>query len=180
MTDSTLHIRQLDAQDWQAFKAIRLHALKTEAGKFGSNFALENGFSDQQWKDKLSTPVAAFFGLFDAGKLVGITGAARQDYNSQSTTAILIASYLYPEYRRQGHSKKFYEARLAWISRQPGIVAVLVSHRKSNEASRRANQAYGFVQTHEEMKLWPDGTSEGDVFYKLDITSRKEAEKTAP
>lgn len=180
MTNNALHIRQLHVDDWQAFKAIRLHALKTEAGKFGSNFALEDGFSDQQWQDKLTTSAAAFFGLFDEGRLIGITGAARQDYNPQSTTGILIASYLYPEYRRQGHSRKFYDARLMWLSNQSGVATVLVSHRKSNEASRRANQAYGFIETHEEMKLWPDGTSEGDVFYKLDLASRKEAAKTAP
>lgn len=173
MAKDNTTIRLLTCEDWQIFRDIRLHALKTEPGKYSSNHLLESGYSEETWRERLAPPVRAYFGLFDGQKLVGITGAIRNNGDAQATDIVLVASYLMPEYRRQGLSRKFYNARLTWAAQQPGVTRVLVSHRESNDASRRANQAFGFVKTGAEMKVWPDGIEENDVSYELDISEYK-------
>ncbi len=173
MTKDNTTIRQLTPSDWQIFRDLRLYALKSEPGKFSSNYTLESGFSEETRRDRLAPPLRAYFGLFDQGKLVGITGAIRNNGDAQATDIILVASYIMPEYRGQGLSRKFYKARLEWAAQQPGVIRVLVSHRESNDASRRANQAFGFVRTGAEMKIWPDGIEENDVSYELDIRNYK-------
>lgn len=180
MKKDNMEIRKLEADDWALFRDIRLFALKTEPGKFSSNYALESAFPEQEWRGRLSSPARAFFGLFDQGQIAGITGIARVDQDMESPEVVLIASFLRPEYRRQGLSRMFYEARLDWAAEQPGVKSVLVSHRESNRASERANQAFGFVMTGKEMMEWPDGVKENQVLYKLDINRYKNSSKATP
>jgi RimJ/RimL family protein N-acetyltransferase len=44
---------------------------------------------------------------------------------------------------------------------------VVVGHRASNEASRRAIQRHGFTPTGSTPHLWPDGTEEAHVNYEF-------------
>ena len=180
MKKDNTEIRKLGPDDWALFRDMRLFALKTEPGKFSSNYDLESAFPEQEWRDRLSSPVRAFFGLFKDGHLAGITGIARVDQDIQSPEMVLIASFLKPDYRRQGLSRMFYEARLDWAAKQPGVKKVIVSHRESNVASERANQAFGFVMTGKEMMEWPDGVKENQILYALDIGSYKNSRKITP
>ena len=180
MKKNNMEIRELVPDDWEIFRNIRLFALKTEPGKFSSNYTLESGFSEQEWRGRLSGPVRAYFGLFDNDRIVGITGVVRVNQDMESSDVVLVASFLKPEYRRQGLSRMFYQARLDWAAKQPGVKNVLVSHRESNIASQRANQAFGFVMTGKEMMEWPDGMKENQVLYTLDISGYKNSRKNTP
>lgn len=46
---------------------------------------------------------------------------------------------------------------------------IIVSHRAGNDASKAANQRFGFSFTHLETTVWPDGKLDNEVFYKLDL-----------
>jgi RimJ/RimL family protein N-acetyltransferase len=80
---------------------------------------------------------------------------------------MFVMSYLLPEYRGRGLSSAFYEARLAWLRERPRYTSVVVSHRQSNEPSRRANQRFGFVPVGSVPTQWPDGTVEDEATYEL-------------
>ena len=107
------------------------------------------------------------FGLFSGGYLIGITGVFTSRHDPTGATALLGMSYIIPGYRRRGLSVLFYEIRLAWIESRPQFARVTVSHRLSNEASRRANQRFGFHLTSRTPNVWPDGTNEEEVCYEL-------------
>ena len=173
MTENKIAIRQLGAEDWEIYRDLRLHALKTEPGVFSSNYARESAFTKDEWVERIAVGGKAAFGLFDDRNLVGITGIVRMDGIEDAPEVVLVASYILPEYRGRGLSRYFYEARLNWAASQGNIKTVIVSHRESNDASRRANQAFGFVKTGVEMKTWPDGIQENQVCYALDISRYK-------
>lgn len=156
------YIRQLSPADLELYRAIRLEALRLEPGVFGSNYAREAAFTKGVWQQRLSHPDAASFGLFYDGGLVGITGIIIQ----RPGEGTLVASYIRKEYRNRGLSALLYGARLAW-ARDKGLKTVVVSHRKSNQASKTANQHFGFRYTHTQMTLWPDGQEEEKLFYIL-------------
>ena len=61
-----------------------------------------------------------------------------------------------------------YEPRIAW-AKEKGYKKLIISHRKSNSASKAANQKFGFVYTHSESKTWPDGITEDNVYYELPL-----------
>src|ERR1019366_3831136 len=97
------------------------------------------------------------FGLFDKDKLIGVTAAFTFRGDSTGQTALLAGAFILPSYGGRGLSRMFYDARLFWIRGQPQFRRVIVSRRKSNEASRRPNQRYGFVRTEVVRRTWSDG-----------------------
>lgn len=89
----------------------------------------------------------------------------RDDPSKQ--TAMLWGSWLRPDLRGRGLSKLLYEARIGWAESHPTCTRIVVSHRESNIASKRANQRYGFRWIRCEEKRWSDGIAEKEHFYEL-------------
>ena len=81
---------------------------------------------------------------------------------------VLSASYIRKEYRGQGISALFYQTRIDW-ARENGYTEVYVAHREGNDASRAANQKFGFKYTHTEQTVWPDGTQSNKLWYRLEL-----------
>jgi RimJ/RimL family protein N-acetyltransferase len=160
-------IRALDPAEWQAFRDFRLHALKTAPGVFGSSYETEVDRTAEEWQDGVRGPGHQVFGLFDGEEMIGITAALTWRDDPSGKSAVLAMSFIQPEYRGRGLSKLLYEARLDWIRARRQFKRVVVSHRESNEASRRANQRHGFGPTGRKSKVWPDGTTEDEVLYEL-------------
>lgn len=158
-------VRPFAEHEWQKMKTIRLEALKNEPGNFGGNYADNLALSDEEWQQRLQKSDQKFFALCAGDEIVGMTGV----YLKTPEEATLIASYIRAEYRGKGLSRLLYEARIDW-ARKAGAKTVIVSHRKSNLASMRANQNFGFEFTHEKDDTWPDGNIEPNVYYRLALT----------
>ncbi|HTD37044.1 MAG TPA: GNAT family protein [Candidatus Limnocylindrales bacterium] len=164
-----LNVRALEKADWRAFRDLRLHALRTEPGVFASSYAAEADFDEAEWRRRTTGDGHQTFGAFDGERLVGITGVITARGDPSGETAMLVMSYVLPEYRGRGVSALFYEARLAWLHERPLFKRVVVSHRRSNEPSRRANQRFGFVPVGSVPTRWPDGTEEDEMTYELGL-----------
>lgn len=162
-------VRALDPAEWEMLRDFRLRALQSAPGAFALSYEECVSWSPQQWQAGISAPTHQIFGLFDGEKLIGITGVFTRREDPSGQTALLVMSYIEPEYRGRGLSGKLYDARLDWIRRSGRFHTVHVSHRASNEASRRANQRHGFVKTGAEPFQWPDGTIEDEVHYELKL-----------
>lgn len=167
--DRLLVIRQFSADEWPVYREMRLKALSSDPGVFCSSYEKESADPDQRWKDGVSDPDVGIFGVFYDGRLVGMTGVAVRKKDESGTTAVLWGSWLEKEWRGRGFSKKMYEARLDWVRQRPRLERVVVSHRESNVASKKANQKHGFVLTHTEARVWPDGMSEPEPCYELKL-----------
>ena len=161
------HLRRLTVDDWHVFKAIRLEALQTEPYFFGGRSILEIGLSDDDWRDRLSHPEdAVFWGLYDGDICIGLTGIKKHpDYPG---SMVLSASFIRKDYRGRGLSALFYQTRIDW-AREQGYKDVHVAHRIGNDASRAANQKFGFKYTHTEPTTWPDGTQSDKLWYRLEL-----------
>jgi RimJ/RimL family protein N-acetyltransferase len=107
--------------------------------------------------------------LFNGQRLVGITATFTWQGDPSGQTAVLAMSFIRPEYRGRGLSRLLYDARLDWIRTQPQFKRVVVSHRASNEVSRRANQRHGFHPIGRSQRIWPDGAIEDEIWYELRI-----------
>ena len=152
--------------DWQVYKSIRLEALQTNPEMFGSSYLKESQYDDTEWQSILLNEERGFFGLYDGQEIIGVTGTAL--VKEDKTQAVLIASFIRPEYRGMGLSALFYEARLDW-AREQHCQSVIVSHRVDNVSSMKANQRSGFVYTHSKLNDWPDGVTADQLYYKLDL-----------
>ena len=168
-----ISIRALDKADWEAFREVRLLALETEPGVFASSFEAEATMSPEEWQNLIGGPGQRIFGLFDGARLVGITAAFTWRDDPMGETAIFAMSFLLPQYRSQGLSRLFFDARLEWIRTIGTFRKVVVSHRDSNEASRRANQRAGFEFLRREPRTWPDGQTADELMYELRLPEKR-------
>lgn len=164
-------IRALERFEWEAFRDFRLSSLKASPGVFSFSYDQATAQSPEDWQAAVKGEDHQVFGLFDDERLVGITGAFTYEGDPTGRTAMLVMSFILPSHRGRGLSRMFYEARLDWIRAQPQFRRVVVSHRKFNELSRRANQRHGFEQTKSVPHTWPDGETEDEVFYELEISN---------
>ncbi|HEY1727903.1 MAG TPA: GNAT family N-acetyltransferase [Candidatus Baltobacteraceae bacterium] len=156
--------------EWEPFRAMRLHALQSEPGVFLMSYAKESAQTDDEWRELLrGDEKKQVFGLFDGERLVGITAAFTWRLDPSEKTAVFAMSYIAPEYRKRGFSRLLYNARLDWVRAHAQVEKIVVSHRVSNEISAKANRPFGFEFVRTESKNWPDGTTEDELVYELRI-----------
>ena len=65
-------IRQLQEQDWEIWKGIRLEAVQLHPEAFGSSYEEESLWKDEDFKNSLIK--SDIFGAFEEKKLIGIAG----------------------------------------------------------------------------------------------------------
>lgn len=153
-----MFVKQFEARDWPIYKAIRLEALARHENVYGGSYKGESAWSDSQWEYMLGKSDQAFFGLYDGRKLVGSTCVFTDRTDKSGKTALLAGSYIREDYRGRKLSRLLYAARLEWIIGRGQYDRVTVGHKDGNEASRRANQAFGFVETGRNDDVWGDGS----------------------
>ena len=159
-------IRQLGMDDWRAFRDVRLAALSDSPGNFFRSLDEERAAPDARWTDLLSSDRQALFGVFEGDRMVGITGVFTRQ--GDPAVAEFGMTWLAPACRGQGVSTLFYRERIAW-ARARRFDRIAVSHRRSNETSRRAMLAAGFRQTGAEPYRWPDGETDDNVTYEMPL-----------
>ena len=160
-----MNIRPLLPSEWEMFRDLRLKALKSEPGVFGSTYADAVKRTEADWRALLSPERQQVFGLLDGNTLIGISAVftSRDD----EATAQLVMHYILPEYRGRKLSRLFYEAGLDWARGRKSFRRVIVAARASNAASNAAMRAAGFQPTHREALTWPDGATEDEIWYEL-------------
>jgi GNAT superfamily N-acetyltransferase len=164
-----IYTRRWAEADWEAFKAIRLEALGKHENFFAVSVNSASSKEDGYWKDTLlDVHKAAVFGLYDVDKVIGLTAIFR-DWTGREGVAVLCMSYIREEYRGQGLSEKLYEARIDWAKSQGDIRIVTVGHREGNDASRAANQRWGFELTEVKDQVYGNGETAKDYIYELKI-----------
>jgi len=162
----------MEPEDWLAVRQMRLEALRSSPGVYALSYDDVSAWTAEYWQGEIKGDDHQVFGLFDGKELIGITAVFTWRGDASGQTALLAMSYIAPDYRGRGLSKKLYEARLNWIMEQPQFTKVMVGHRASNEISMRANQRHGFVPTQRITTTWPDGTVEDEIVYELILDRR--------
>lgn len=163
----TVMIRHLTEDDWSEFAQTRLQALQTDPKVFGSNYQKESQMTETNWRNRLK--INQVFLIYESATPIGMTGVSIHRDDASGKTAILWGSWLATSFRGRGLSALMYQTRINWAKQQPVVERIIVSHRASNLASKRAIQKHGFVVTHTIENLWADGTIEDIVSYELKI-----------
>lgn len=165
MAVENIEVRLFTPEEWPFYKGVRLKALKTDPKVFGSTFAKESLENDDFWKASLLRTDLGVFGVFHFGDVIGMTGLVIDKDDKQA--AKLWGSWLEPKWRGKGVSEKMYQARIGWAQKHPDAKKIIVSHRQSNVASKKANQKHGFTFTHATDRTWNDGLAEPELYYHL-------------
>lgn len=129
------------AADWELMRDVRLRALADEPGAFGSDYAREATFTEQDWRGRFTTSVS--FIAMDGDRAVGIVAGLPEDDGW-----LLVAMWVAPEARGRRVAALLIDAVVAEAARQ-GASTVSLDVFEHNAAARRAYERYGFVAVGE-------------------------------
>jgi RimJ/RimL family protein N-acetyltransferase len=167
-----IYIRLLNPDDWQEYRQLRLHAIKTEPHFYSVDPREENQRNEEGWKNILADTQRAIFGLYDGNNLTGMTSVFIRKEDQETGTAWFGGTFIMPEYRGRGLAHMLYKARLDWAVNHPSLKQLKLSHRKNNVVSRNAHRKYGFQLTGVMQRQWSDGQTDDEEFYVLELPPR--------
>jgi hypothetical protein len=181
MNKFNLSVRELGPDNASAFRALRLHALKTEGELFGPTYENEVALSHDEWVARVTpTPDIRVFGLFDNdrnGMLAGFMRAGpwnKPDEDPSGQTALWGQAYVLPSYRNrrdedgQKLSAPLYAARAAWT--QTRYKAAVTFIREDNERSQAPHVKHGAELAFKRIIPWPNREPVSWNFYRVEFT----------
>ncbi len=104
-------IRRLGVHDAEAYRAVRLEALKTTPEAFGSTYDIENVRPLEHFEDRLAAN--AIFGAFIGGEIVGMIGFWQSNGPREGHKGRIFGTYVRPDARGSGAGRALLGAALA-------------------------------------------------------------------
>jgi ribosomal protein S18 acetylase RimI-like enzyme len=150
-------VHEITAGDWELMRDARLAALAEAPSAFGSSYAREVAFTEEQWRDRISERSVIFFARAEpddaasAGKVpVGLAGVYVED-----GAANLVSMWVRPTARGLGAGKALVEAAAAW-AKANDFGALFLWVTESNTSARRLYEGCGFTPTGKRQPLPSD------------------------
>ncbi|MBB3918365.1 GNAT family N-acetyltransferase [Rhizobium fabae] len=135
-------IRHIGPDEVEAFRQIRLEALRVEPASFASRYEDWEVLSLEEWRNRLNEPV---FIAFQDGAPVGIMGLFRQRSSKMAHRATIVMVYVRSNLRGTGLAGRLLEA-VSDHARAAGIVQLELFVSAENAAAIRFYQRQGFAE----------------------------------
>ncbi|MCA9755834.1 MAG: GNAT family N-acetyltransferase [Candidatus Eisenbacteria bacterium] len=167
-------IHSLKAEEWEAYREIRLRSLSQDPEAFGSTFEKENAFPADFWQ----TRVADGARLPHAHPIVARTGDAWVGLSwgwihpDEPTIAHLFQMWVAPEARGRGVARMLVDSVIEW-ARVRGAAKLLLGVTVGDTPARRLYERVGFVPDGSPIPLRPGGELlEQPMVLRLEPTDR--------
>ena len=150
-------VREIDANEWELLRNVRLAALSEAPYAFGSTHAREAAFTEEQWRGRISSRSATFFAFAEqlaAGEPAGLAGVYVED-----GMADLVSMWVRPTARGLGVGEALVEAAADW-AKVRDYDALYLWVTVTNPAARGLYERCGFAPTGERQPLPSDPSLE--------------------
>jgi len=152
-------VREVTAGDWEAFRDIRLEALREVPEAFGSTYAREVAFAEADWQGRIAR-AGNFLGYLpevSATEPAGLIGGYQED----PEVVELVSMYVRPRARGRGLGEALIAAVIDWATvRNAESVHLWVT--ETNKPARLLYERCGFTPTSERQPL-PSNPSLGEI-----------------
>lgn len=162
---SEITIRELNSNEWQLFKAIRLEALKTNPMAFSNTYEDVLKYSDEKWQQQLQDAAqrtdCVFCFAFDNKQVIGMNGAWWNNKPITKHVAEVFGVFVNPAYRGKGIGKRLMQSIIDEVGKIPQFTKVKLGVTATNLPALKLYESCGLkvVGKHEkELKF-------GDEFY---------------
>jgi ribosomal protein S18 acetylase RimI-like enzyme len=149
VTMTSVTLRKLTVQDWQAMRAARLAALAEAPYAFASTLAREEAFTDETWRERAGS--GRTFGAWQDGAIVGLATGFPEE---PPTGWHLVGMWVAPEQRGQGVADQLVGA-VCELAKDAGAVSVTLWVADANDRARAFYRRLGFVPTGQRQLLRP-------------------------
>jgi GNAT superfamily N-acetyltransferase len=149
-------VRTTTIADWQALREIRLQALRDAPAAFGSTYAREAAFGEDEWHRR-ATRDGSFLAFLPEVCPAGLGGG----YLAAPDTAELVSMFVRPRARGRGVGEAIIDAVADW-ARTRGAASVHLWVTETNKAARKLYERCGFTVTAERQPL-PSNPALGEI-----------------
>lgn len=142
-------MRRLGPGDEEVLRSVRLRALATDPGAFGSTLAREEAFATADWTRRLSPPAATFVAHVEPDdRTSGAAGGMAWAVPDAADDGLvhLFGMWVAPTARRSGAGGALVDAVVAWAADR-GAAAVELTVVEGNAAAERLYHGRGFRRT---------------------------------
>jgi ribosomal protein S18 acetylase RimI-like enzyme len=144
-------VREVDEDEWELLRDVRLAALREAPDVFGSTYAREAPFTEEQWRGRLgSESSVTFFAEADGAVPAGLAGVYVKD-----GAADLVSMWVRPAARGLGIGRALVAAAADWAKAR-GYDTLYLWVTEANTAARRLYERCGFTATGERQPLPSD------------------------
>jgi ribosomal protein S18 acetylase RimI-like enzyme len=162
-------VRSVRQAEWEAYRAVRLRALRTDPLAFGSTLEREEAFPPELWKGRItrgteSLSSATWVAVDPRGRFVGMTGVADLE-----GTFHLFAMWVDPGRRGEGIGGQLLDAALTWISESHRGRTVQLDVNPGQVAAVHLYESRGFRRTG---KSSPLAHTAGEQVIEMTWTAR--------
>jgi GNAT superfamily N-acetyltransferase len=141
-------VRAVEIGDWELLREVRLTALQEAPLAFGSTYAREAPFTEEQWRGRISERSVTFFAYAaDLAEPAGLAGVYEED-----GAADLVSMWVRPGARGRGVGQALVAAAVGW-ARDHGHDTLYLWVTESNESARRLYERCGFAATGQRQPL---------------------------
>lgn len=140
-------VESIALRNLSLFKNVRLRALQEAPYAFGSTYARESTFTEEQWVarlDRWNGVRGAGFIAVDDGIPCGIAGTLLDDADSQR--AELVSMWTAPSHRQSGVGRQLVNHIVDW-TRGRSVSTLLLMVTSNNAAAIRFYEKLGFSRT---------------------------------
>ena len=158
-------IRQVQTEDWERLRDVRLRALATNPGAFLDTYARSSTLPDDHWKER-ATPngEGSGFAFERDGRFDGLVSCFIAD---DPATVFLVAMWVSPDLRGTGAARGLAERVIEW-AREHGAKRVCLSVEPDNPRAARLYEKCGFVET-DDPPPFPYVPNAGNRFYVYEL-----------
>jgi GNAT superfamily N-acetyltransferase len=152
MGDMAFVIRRAEPTDWEAYRAIRLRALREEPAAYESQYETEADFKADVWRERLVNG-AAFLAFSDDYGLIGTAAGLRMGDGD----TLVVGMYVAPEARGQGCAHLLLDA-IADLASQRQDKRLVLEVGEANLRAATSYRSYGFIETGRRRAMGRDPT----------------------
>ena len=140
-----MKIRRLVESDWEAYRAIRLEALRTVPEAFGSDAEQQEQLPPEHWVGRLAGGNSFVYGAFAGDGIVGIAGFARESGRKTRHKGFIWGVYVSPAFRGRGVARELMTAILEEARALDGVEQVTLSVVTENASAKALYRSLGFT-----------------------------------
>ncbi len=140
-------LRRIRAEEWEAYRGVRLEALRTDPLAFGSTLEREAALPPETWQERvrngaLADRRATFVAEDGSGRFVGIATVI-----DRADRFEVVGMWVHPNARGQGLGGRLLDATLAWVESSFPSAQVVLGVNPAQEAVVRLYRSRGFSFT---------------------------------
>lgn len=145
---SQISYRLLTLEDAESYHSIRLECLKNYPENFGDSYEEELLISDSRFRQELTQQNnhSFWYGAFDAGKLIGISGFIQQKRMKTKHRGDLVQVYVNPGFANRGIGSRLIQLTIDKAFESASVEKILLSVVYSNDKAIALYKKFGFVQ----------------------------------